>query len=214
MPKRIQDIFATRRLKAIFDFTGSFRPQLDETIVPVVVLETFQISDTNRGPIEAIASGRTVVSIVGQPAWIALVPAVQFQIPPIRAYLPVYRIIRLSINGGIDNFYSAKITPSFAPTTGIQDGTAIWQDRRFSPILPDGFLAENNVINTVLPAGGIRVWNSRYDASTGTNVEFTPKNLIISPGQTFVAFTAGTNRDLDYTLEWQELDPEQTGTPR
>jgi len=213
LPKRIQDIFATRRLQKIFNFTGGFTPQVDETIVPVVVLETFQISDDNRGPVEAVASGVTVVSAVGLQPWMALIPAVQAQVPPIRPYLPVYRINRIQYGSDVAGPFEIKVTPTVPPIVGIQNGVAIWADRRFGSTLPDGFIRESNAIDGVFPAGGINVFQHQYSTAAHTPEVWRPKNLIIHPGSTLVMTTPLFNRSFRYNIEWQELDPEQTGAP-
>lgn len=209
MPKRIQDIFATRRLKAIFDFTGGFSPQLDETIVPVVVLETFQISDFQRGPVEAFASGTTVVSPVAEPAFAALIPPISLQIPPIRPYLPVIRVKRVQVFADNTMTVFAKIIPTAIAVGGVYSGVAIWQDRRFSATLPDGFIRENNAV-TPFPAGGINVCRWRYTIDQPSPAEWRPLNLILAPLHTLVLFTGENNRLLNYNIEWQELDPDQT----
>ena len=209
MTKRIQDIFASRRLKTVFDFTGRFSPNLDETIVPTVVLESFQISDFNRGPVEAFASGTTVVSPVGEPAFAALIPPLGAQIPPIRPYVPVLRVKRIQLFADNDQTLLAKIIPTAIAVGGVYDGVAIWEDRRFSATLPDGFVRENNAV-TAFPAGGIEIWRDRFQTAAAQVAEWRPLNLILAPLHTLVLFTGEDNRLLNYNIEWQELDPEQT----
>ena len=209
--KRIQDIFATRRLKTIFDFTGAFQPQLDETIVPVVVLETFNISDRRRGPIECVAAGETVISGAGLPPWVALLPALQAQIPPIRPYLPVYRIKSIQVSSDTDDQFIWKVTPTIPPIVGLQDGIAIWEDRRYASTLPDAFVRESNAVDGVLPAGGINVWRTMYQAASRLVKRWDPVNFFIQPGQVLVGFSTRNAAILRYQIEWQELDPDQTG---
>lgn len=212
MTKRIQDIFATRRLKAIFDFTGRFKPQLDETIVPTVVIETFQISDFQRGPVEGMVAGVTVVSPVGQPAWAALVPPVGPQVPAVRPYTPVIRVTRVRVFPDNEMTVTAKIFPAAIPLLGVQSGTPIWQDRRFSAQLPDASIRENNALS-VLPVGGVNVWSCRWVPAAPSICEWQPRNLILAPLHSLVVFTGENNRLLNYSFEWQELDPDQTPAP-
>ncbi len=209
MPIRIQDIFASRRLKSIFDFTGRFSPNLDETIVPTVVIETFQISDFQRGPVEAFASGRTVVSPAIEPAFAALVPPISLQVPPIRDYLPVLRVKKISVFVDNQQLVSAKIIPTAIAVGGVQSGVPLWQDRRFSATLPDGFVRENNAV-TPFPAGGVVVHRWFSLAPDFVLLEWEPLNLILAPLHTLVLFTGENNRTLSYQFEWQELDPDQT----
>lgn len=198
------NIYPARKLKELLELVGSVRLRLDETISPVVVLETFQASDEQRGPVEAFcASERTGTGIVG--AWYA---AIAPQGSTLIDGIPrVFRVRSLYVNSAAATKFTVKIVPNISlPAATLL--TRIFQDRRFQSFVPQLDVREQSAGSAALPAGGVDVFEGRLIANTP--FEWRPERLILSAGHTMVAFIDATSTRLDFALQWDELDARET----
>lgn len=197
----------TRKMKELFGLGGAYSPKLEDTIVPVVVVEQFRLSDVQRGPVEAIWSGsRTGTGIVG--AWFSLRPLqTSTTADPTRPV--VQRVRRITVAAGAASAFVVKIVPSPITVTAVAPlQPPIWQDRRFSPSLPALECRHQDGIVATLPAGGVEIYRTRLLANTVHT--FEPETLILTPGHNLVAFIAATSTLLEWSVAWDELDADQT----
>jgi hypothetical protein len=209
---QIGDIFVTRKLKELFSLTGRFSPRLDDVVVPTVVIEQFRASDATRGPVEAVASGQ-VPAVAGETSWAGLTPPSQTTTPHLVGGTPrppkLVRVLRVFISSANTANFEIKVTPTAVPASGV-DPFPVYEDRRYANLTPLATVREKNAINPAPPAGGIQIWNGRITGGRWVDQVF--ERLILVPGHNLVVQAEIANQELQYMVEWQELDADQTST--
>lgn len=200
----IGDIYPARKLKELLELVGSVNLRLDDVVQPVVVMETFQASDSQRGPVEAfVASERTGTGLAG--AWAAAIAPQGTR--TVDGVPRVYRIRRITVTSAAATDFTVKIVPALAlPAATFHQG--IFQDRRFQPFLPQLDVREQSAGSAALPAGGVDVMERRLAANVTDTYE--PQRLILSAGIAVVWFISATSTRLQWALDWDELDARET----
>jgi len=197
----IDEIFAARKLKELFDLTGRVSLKLDEHISPVVVLETFNVSDQNRGPVEAFGGGSTLAQAAQLP-WMQFLPDATAD-PP-KAYW-INEVIFGSQTQGGQVIFSIGVVAAGA---GADTPAVIWQDRRFQPTLPTGFIRSQNAIVPAAPATGVVI--SQQEHRSGEDITYRPKRMILVPGHFLLVRHSVVNSTCNFSIQWSELDLSET----
>lgn len=206
MPKPIQNILAARALVDRFDLDGKFSLQLDEVVVPVAVIDRFELSkvDLLSGPPQYQVGAITIVNAGVQP-WAAVMPPLQANNPQI------IRVRRVACGHSANVTFNGYIIPgdqtTFAGTVQIE--VSVPEDFRFDfadPARPSpGIVISSNAASPAPPTNTFQVLARRNLGNT--MMEWEPRALIIPSGWMLMVHGTTAGATMNFEFEWDMIDP-------
>ena len=195
MPAKIQEVVTALKLVRKFGLVGAFTPQLDETIVPVVL--TDDLTDLEEWAYAFFADDRPASGVGNRNTWSLDNPAGSGRLVQL-LHVSMYN---LSAN---DRFHAhlSNLTPELATilTPALQD----LRGRFDTPVrFPTGRPRFEALGGPVL--GAIVVWRGTTALATKNHAIFEPERTLIYPGERLFFQQSGTTDSVgEISLRWRE----------
>lgn len=190
MPAKIQEVTTSQKLIKRFALVGQITPQLDETVVPVVVLD--DLSDAEEWNYAHILDAR--------PA--AFGEYTHWEIENVAGSGRVLQLIQASITSS-----AAQVATATIDIIGVALGLVLqplFEDLRKTFVAPQEFPAARvrfESLGAIIP--GLQVWGA-YTAAGANQVPWRPGRVLIYPGTKVTLRGTLQNSDLALALEWRE----------
>lgn len=192
MPKKIQEGVTARKLARKFGLVGAVSPQLDETIVPVVVLDDLKDVDEWK---DAWASGSFGAAGVGNVnVWSLRNPAGSGKVLELyelgvsstttQRFVIVATVVDLALAGAIsgayqdlDGLFVDNLSPAGQMRNGVELVGAIVGFRILTFRIVANIQETQRVRVAIRPAQFINFWQQTADLDVALNLQWRERNL-------------------------------------
>lgn len=189
MPMRIYTASAARRLGEIFQLKGKTSFQLDEIIVPVVIV--------GQEPDDSLAAQTDATWVMVSPAQGgATNTTVLLENDSVGSVILIDRITLSGASTNHPQVFLTVVAPTNASAGGSADKT--WNDNSQTPVVPGTMFADLDAFV------GPVIWDNRTLGNTPYRLKV---NIILQPGQLIGIRQATTNQEIAATLNGRVVAP-------
>ncbi len=178
MPVKIQNARAWRKLQAAYSLVGRHILQIDEVIVPVIVLDDFSVESV-AVPEDATFTMQVAADVAGKGKGILQNDSVGSR----------FLVDRVTFSGNNTGRFNVQLTVT-AAVNAIAGGSAdkTWNNRLQTPVVPGAMFADHGAFV------GPDIWSGIVLGGTARTVEV---KAVLEPGESILASGIATNEIFD-----------------